>query len=116
MCRALKLDRRERLQAVAFQNADILAHHGLTKAEAERALHVIDAQGAIHKAGKAVGTVLAELPFLWPLAHLWKLPGFSAVADALYYFVAARRDRLGAYLSCTASELATCHPHGTTPT
>lgn len=109
---ALHLDREGRLDAVPLQTPGVLAQHGISRAAAEKALHVVTPEGAVYRAGDAVRAILSVLPWFRPMRFLWRVPGFPWLADRLYYLVADNRGFLSSGLALVGVDVARCGVRG----
>ena len=89
-----RLDAYGRLEPVALQTPGVLERFGIPRAEAERALHVVAPDGSVYKAGDALRVMVSKLPWVWPLRFLWRVPGFSWLAERTYFLVADNRGSL----------------------
>lgn len=107
ICRGLvdllgRLDGWGRLDLVPLQAPGVLAELGISRQQAERALHVVTPDGEVHVAGDALRVILSELPWLWPAAWLWRLPGFGWLVERLYHLVGEHRYQLSGWLGLGA--------------
>jgi predicted DCC family thiol-disulfide oxidoreductase YuxK len=92
-----RLDWLNRLQyadATNPANRDRVAP-GLSEAEAMQQMYVVDASGGRLGGYDAVVRIARELPLLWPLQLVGKLPGIRQLGMAVYRLVAANRTRQG---------------------
>ena len=86
---------------VASQVPGVLARHGLTRAEADRAAWAIEPGGRRFEGAAAIVRALADLGGGWRVpARLYRVPPLAAVTDAGYRWFAANRSRL-AWLGVT---------------
>jgi predicted DCC family thiol-disulfide oxidoreductase YuxK len=84
-----------RVRLESFRDPGVVASHpGLTEAACDQALHLIEADGTIHRGADAVARALRLRPALAPVGWLYYLPGVRQLADAAYAVVARNRFRL----------------------
>lgn len=94
--RLRRLDSRGRLEFVALQAADVPERFpGLDAAAMRARMHLVWPDGRAMAGADAYRAICALVPRLRPVAALWWLPGFPALARAVYAWVARNRDRLG---------------------
>jgi predicted DCC family thiol-disulfide oxidoreductase YuxK len=67
------------------------AKYGITPQAAKRAMHVVGPKGRVSVGANAVRDLLRISHWAWPLAYLWRIPGFPALANRLYSWVADHR-------------------------
>lgn len=94
----LNRDREGRILALPSQTPGVRERHGLTRAQTDTAIWVIDAGSGrvLGSAAQAANLLLAQLPAPWSLIPwLAFLPGVPRIEQALYLWVARNRGRLG---------------------
>ncbi len=94
----LARDREGRILAMPSQTPGLRERHGLTRAQTDRSIWVIDAGSgrALGSAALAANLLLAQLPAPWRwLTGLAFLPGMPQLQQQAYFFVARHRGRLG---------------------
>ena len=67
----------------------------VTPEAAQRELHLVAPDGALHRGAEAVRETLLRLPSLRGLGELLRVPGAMSVARPLYAWVARNRYRFG---------------------
>lgn len=87
-------DVRDRIDLVPFQSAD-LERYGIPRSAAEEAMHLLDPGGTVWRGAEAAREMLRLLPGGRPLGWLFRLPGFPALAERVYAWIARRRHRFG---------------------
>lgn len=81
-----------RVLAMPSQKRGVLDHYGLTRAEAEEKIWLIDRAGRRIGAAAAVSRVLAEAGGIWrALALPYRLPPVAALEEAFYRWFARHR-------------------------
>jgi predicted DCC family thiol-disulfide oxidoreductase YuxK len=91
-------DREGRLEVVPNQAPGVLERFGVTRAEADRAVWLVDPDGRRREAGAAVSGTLEVLGGGWLLlAGLYRTRPSAAVAEAAYRWVARNRHRLARF-------------------
>jgi predicted DCC family thiol-disulfide oxidoreductase YuxK len=91
-------DREGRLEVVPNQAPGVLERFGVTRAEADRAVWLVDPDGRRREAGAAVSGTLEVLGGGWRLlAVLYRTRPSAAVAEAAYRWVARNRHRLARF-------------------
>ena len=92
-----KVSRLERLvngavRLQSYHDPGVIARHpGLTRAQCEQALHLVEPNGCVCSGAEAIATTLRLRPLLAPLAWLYYIPGIRQVADWGYRQVARNR-------------------------
>jgi predicted DCC family thiol-disulfide oxidoreductase YuxK len=77
------------------QTPDLATQHGLTRAQTDRELWVIDRGAGAVAGAAAVNRVLAELGHAWSfLAAAYRVPPIRWAEDRAYWWIAAHRSRL----------------------
>lgn len=85
-----------RVRLESFRDPAVLARHpGLSAAECETAIHLVESGGRVSRGAAAVARALALRPVLAPVARLYDVPGIGRALEALYALVARNRFRLG---------------------
>jgi predicted DCC family thiol-disulfide oxidoreductase YuxK len=95
--RLLAWDRRGRLRPVALQDPEaeqLLA--GMDRGRQMASWHLVDLDGRIRSAGRAVAPLLRLLPAGTPLAVVAE--SFPKTTDRLYEWISRHRERLGSLL------------------
>ena len=100
----LARDRHSRILALPSQTPGLRERHGLTRAQTDGAIWVVEAGSgrALSSADRAVNLLLAQLdaPWCWvPLLRI--LPGVTALQRWLYAWVARNRGQLGRWYGVT---------------
>ena len=105
VCQALKRgierrDRRDRLEFVPFQEADLEAlAPGLDREMASHSVYLVRPDGRRFRGARAVFEALKRLPGAWGLAgRIWAFPPLSLLAEPFYRLVARNRDRISRWL------------------
>ena len=90
-----------------WQRVDI-ASFGLTPEECTTAVQFVDADRTVRSGSRAVMAMLRTAPVPWPLlGQAGDLPGVAQVADRVYRWIAAHRDRFpGSTPACATSAVA----------
>ncbi|OXM15378.1 thiol-disulfide oxidoreductase DCC family protein [Paenibacillus herberti] len=92
-----RLNPREQLRYTAVQQTTAEELNSLFRGEPPDVLklmeliHVVDRQGRVHSGSDAIIRAMRSVRGFGPAALLYRLPGMSRLADALYRYVAARR-------------------------
>jgi predicted DCC family thiol-disulfide oxidoreductase YuxK len=92
-----RLDWRGRLQfadATFPQNRERVAP-GLTESDAMQQMYVVEPGGRRFGGYDAQLRLARELPLLWPLQIVGRLPGIKHIGTRVYRFIAAHRQRQG---------------------
>jgi predicted DCC family thiol-disulfide oxidoreductase YuxK len=92
-----RLDSRGRLQFADATRAETRERvwPGLTEAEAMQQMNVVDAAGGRYGGYDAQVRIAREVPLLWPVWLVGRLPGVRHLGAAAYRVIAARRQRRG---------------------
>ncbi len=69
----------------------VQARYGVTPEAAQREMHLISPNGRVSAGARAVRNLLRLSRWAWPLANLWRIPGFPWLADRVYAWVAQHR-------------------------
>jgi predicted DCC family thiol-disulfide oxidoreductase YuxK len=81
-------DRNDRIRLLPLQDPGAPALAGRPRAELERAVHLVEVDGAVFAGAGAARAALRYLPLGWlPRALLW-VPGSMAVAEWMYRWAA----------------------------
>ena len=89
-----RLDRRQRLRVIPFQQPGALAGTGLAIADAEQAAWAVDTRGQRWRGAGAINTALA-VALGWPwLLRLYAVPWIGRRQERVYAWVARHRSRL----------------------
>src|SRR5438105_2878660 len=64
------------------------ARYGVTPEAAKRAMHLVSPKGRVTAGAYAVRELLRMSRWAWPLAYLWRIPGFEWLANRAYSWVA----------------------------
>jgi len=92
----------------SFRDPGVIGRYpGLTFAQCDQALQLVDPDGRIHSGAAAIAAALRLRPVLAPLGWLYDLPGVRQLADWGYRIVA--RNRFG--LSGDACTDDACRQH-----
>jgi predicted DCC family thiol-disulfide oxidoreductase YuxK len=84
-----------RVSALPNQVPGLADHYGLTRADVDRAVWSVDAEGRMLSGAAATNAVLAELGGLWRLlAAAGRLPVISWLEERAYRWIAAHRSWL----------------------
>ncbi len=95
------LDHEGRLEVVSLHEPAVRARFpGLTLEAVLQEMHFVRPDGSMEKGHAAFREILGTLPQTRWLALLWKLPGFSFVADKSYKWVARNRYRFNKKTTC----------------
>ena len=87
-------DRGRRVLALPSQTPGLVERHGLSRAQADRELWAVDANGTLFAGAAAVNRVLAELGGAWAwLAMAYRLGPIRRAEDRAYRWVAEHRSR-----------------------
>ena len=70
---------------------DLQARYHVTPEAAKRAMHLVSPRGRVTAGAYAVRELLRMSRWAWPLANLWRIPGFPLLANHLYSWVADHR-------------------------
>jgi predicted DCC family thiol-disulfide oxidoreductase YuxK len=76
----------------------------ITPADAQRELHVVAPDGAIHRGAAAVQQILLLLPSLRGLGECMRLPGMMRLANPLYKWIASNRYLLGGRVAAACDD------------
>jgi predicted DCC family thiol-disulfide oxidoreductase YuxK len=91
-----------RVLALPNQTPGLIEQHGLTRAEVDSAVWVIDAAGRRWAGAAAANRALKELGGGWViLAALYALPPVCWLEDRVYRWIAAHRGQLARWWSAT---------------
>ena len=88
---ALRLVPLGTLELVDVNDPKIQARYGITREDAQRAMHLIRPNGRMSEGASAVRDILRLSRWAWPLANFWRIPGFPWLADRVYAWVADHR-------------------------
>jgi len=94
----LARDPQGRILALPSQTPGLRERHGLTRAQTDAAIWVVDAATgqALAEADAAANLLLAQLGAPWRWApFLRRVPGVAALQRSVYFWVARNRGRLG---------------------
>jgi|CXWL01.1.fsa_nt_gi predicted DCC family thiol-disulfide oxidoreductase YuxK len=80
----------ERVDYKPYQS-EAARHPEIARESFAEAVHLIEADGRVSRGAQAVLRALSYVPGAFWLKHVYRLPGFSVLAEAAYRFVAARR-------------------------
>ncbi len=80
-------------QALDFQQPGVLERFGVSRDQAMRALHFVDARGRVYAGAEAAVRAVGLRP-LGKVAYLYFVPGLRQLADAIYKIVARNRYRI----------------------
>ncbi len=95
------------VEPIDLTTVDVAAvHHGLTRDECLKAMHLVRRDGRVEVGYDAVMTLLAWTPLSKPMALVRFVPGMSIVGRRVYNWVASTRPRDG---ECT-DETCGIHP------
>lgn len=96
---------RPRCDVEPWQRTDIAAF-GLTAQECTTAVQFVNAQRRVYSGSRAVMQMLRTAPQPWPvLGAIGDAPGVAWVADRVYRWIAANRDRLpGSTPACAVDQ------------
>jgi predicted DCC family thiol-disulfide oxidoreductase YuxK len=87
-------DRASRVLALPSQTPGLVERYGLTRAQADRELWVVDRTGGAWSGAAGVNRVFAELGPLWAsIAGVYRLPLMRRIEDRAYRWVAEHRSR-----------------------
>lgn len=87
-----RLDRRHRLLVLSFRDDERYRDAGLTPADLQASMYVVEvATGRAHGGYRAVQVLARLLPPLWPLRPVLALAKWTGQGDRLYDYLAARR-------------------------
>jgi predicted DCC family thiol-disulfide oxidoreductase YuxK len=79
----------------SFRDAGVIERYpGLTLAQCDQALQLVEPSGRIHSGAAAIATAFRLRPMLAPVGWLYCLPGIRQIADWGYRLVARNRFRL----------------------
>lgn len=92
--RVRRWDRERRVQAIPFQELD-LVRFGVSRADVEEAMHLVSPAGEVWRGAQAARELLHLLPRVRPLVWLFSLPGVMFAAERAYRWVARHRHRFG---------------------
>lgn len=96
VARLRRLDSGGRLEFVPLQAQKVKTSFPALKPDSLREeIHVVQPDGRVVAGAEAYRFFCNELPALRAFAPLWHLPGFPALAQAVYRWVACHRHRLG---------------------
>lgn len=88
-------NRHQTVRAIPLHDAWAGTVSGKTRAELERAMHFVAADGRVFVGAGAVRELLRFVPWGWLPRAAFSLPGVMLVAERIYGLVAARRSRIG---------------------
>ena len=87
-----RVDKHKKVHWADIQfDPEILHKHGISRQEAMKFLHAVDANGKIIRGVPAFRVIWAELPYYRILAKVSALPGVSFILDRLYTAFARKR-------------------------
>lgn len=69
----------------------IQQRYNISTEAAQREMHVVDQAGTVTHGAAAVRELILLSSWLWPLAFLWRIPGFGWLAQKIYLWVADHR-------------------------
>ena len=96
VARVQRWDRQNRLECIPYQAPDLEARFpGVSRAECTQRIHLVDAQGVVHRGAAAGREVLRRLPAGWLWALPFQLPGGLWVAERVYRWITRRWGPLG---------------------
>ena len=88
---ALRLVPEGTLELLDVNDPAVQMRYGVTPEAAQRAMHLVRPGGRVSKGAHAARDILRLSRWAWPLANLWRIPGFSWLADRVYAWVAEHR-------------------------
>jgi predicted DCC family thiol-disulfide oxidoreductase YuxK len=88
-------NRQQSVRPIPLHDARATTMSGKTRAELERAMHFVAADGRVFAGAGAVQELLRFVSWGWLPRAAFRLPGFMPVAERIYGLVAARRTRVG---------------------
>ena len=88
------LDRLQFADATRPENRARVAP-GLTEVDVMQQMYAVDPDGRLHGGYEAQLRIARELPLLWPLQLIGRLPGVRQIGTRVYRFIAANRQRRG---------------------
>lgn len=111
-----RLDRLDRLRMVPCQSIDGVERLGITRAQCDGSVWVIDASGKATRGGEAAMHILGTaLEQAW-LMRMGGMPGIRQMIDTGYRFVARNRRRLPGTTPWCAQHPERCHVDDPVPT
>jgi len=88
---ALRLVPPGSIELLDVNDSSVQAQYGVTPEAAQRAMHLVRANGRVSRGAHAARDILRLSRWAWPLANFWRIPGFAWVADRVYVWVADHR-------------------------
>jgi predicted DCC family thiol-disulfide oxidoreductase YuxK len=102
VCWFLARDTAGRVLALPNQTPELKEQFGLTRAEVDRQVWVIDRAGRKWGGAAAVNRALAELGGGWRwLSYAYQLPFLAWIEDRAYFWIAANRRHLARWYGFT---------------
>lgn len=93
--RVRRWDRHQRLDLVPYQTPDLEERFPVSRAECTQRIHLVEADGTVHRGAAAGREVLRRLPHGWLWAAPFYLPGGLWIGERVYVWITHRWGPLG---------------------
>jgi predicted DCC family thiol-disulfide oxidoreductase YuxK len=95
VARISQWDERHALRFIGLREPTATRLSGRTRAELERAMHLVTPDGAVFAGAAATRELFRVIPWGWLPRIAFALPGAMRVADRIYGWVVSRRRTIG---------------------